>query len=415
MGPILLFDKSAVEALSVDESTWLDNFFINNITPMLYIETLADLEKNDRGRGSPEKLVSEIAFKTPTQHVGANFYHGTLVEASLMGEDVPMSGRPVVNGGKPKRSPDGQIGYHVDSIPEVEALQRWQSEEFTDLERLYAKDWRKELSSMDFDTTIDLVKNILPAGTRLKSLAEIKTFVDGFVKNKGKEFLYLELKLLEVPDKAYSNLLKKYQEAGEPPLDEFAPYATYVFKVDLVFYLAMHFGLISKDRPSHRIDLAYLYYLPFCQAFVSSDKLHAQLVPLFLDNEQEFVPGTDLKAAFKELDEHYSQFQDEIEKQGIMRYAAYPPRDMENSVTKLWDKFCPPWREHDQERKEGSDPVPLGKTDKEFITEMNKKHDEAVDVELPADGSKPDYIVITRVSPIRRGKWRILPPEVEKS
>ena len=44
-GPILIFDKSALESLNVDESVWLDNFYLMNITPLFYVETLADLEK----------------------------------------------------------------------------------------------------------------------------------------------------------------------------------------------------------------------------------------------------------------------------------------------------------------------------------------------------------------------------------
>ena len=44
-GPVLIFDKSAIQSLSTDEAVWLDNFFQSNITPLFFIETLADLEK----------------------------------------------------------------------------------------------------------------------------------------------------------------------------------------------------------------------------------------------------------------------------------------------------------------------------------------------------------------------------------
>ncbi len=39
-GPILIFDKSALQALSLDESNWLDNFFMTNVTPLFFAETL---------------------------------------------------------------------------------------------------------------------------------------------------------------------------------------------------------------------------------------------------------------------------------------------------------------------------------------------------------------------------------------
>ena len=35
-GPILIFDKSVLQALNVDEANWLDNFFMTNITPLFF-------------------------------------------------------------------------------------------------------------------------------------------------------------------------------------------------------------------------------------------------------------------------------------------------------------------------------------------------------------------------------------------
>ena len=64
-GPILIFDKSALQALSVDETNWLDNFFLTNITPIFYAETLADLEKEVHAGRTPEEVVGQLAVKTP--------------------------------------------------------------------------------------------------------------------------------------------------------------------------------------------------------------------------------------------------------------------------------------------------------------------------------------------------------------
>jgi ATP dependent DNA ligase C terminal region len=44
-GPILIFDKSTLQALKPDLANWMDNFFMSNIAPRFFIETLADLEK----------------------------------------------------------------------------------------------------------------------------------------------------------------------------------------------------------------------------------------------------------------------------------------------------------------------------------------------------------------------------------
>jgi len=56
-GPILIFDKSTLQGLNVDEAVWLDNFFMTNITPLFFIETLSDLEKEVRKGKTAEQVV----------------------------------------------------------------------------------------------------------------------------------------------------------------------------------------------------------------------------------------------------------------------------------------------------------------------------------------------------------------------
>jgi hypothetical protein len=57
MGPTVIFDKSFLQSLSVDESVWFDHFFYANICPLFYVETLADLEKAVREDRTPEQEV----------------------------------------------------------------------------------------------------------------------------------------------------------------------------------------------------------------------------------------------------------------------------------------------------------------------------------------------------------------------
>jgi hypothetical protein len=66
-GPLLIFDKSAFQGLNTDESVWLDNFYMTNITPLFFVETLADLEKQMRTGRTPEHIVGSIAHRTPEQ------------------------------------------------------------------------------------------------------------------------------------------------------------------------------------------------------------------------------------------------------------------------------------------------------------------------------------------------------------
>jgi hypothetical protein len=65
MGPIALFDKSFLQSLSLDESVWFDHFFIPNVCPLFYVETLADLEKPAREGKTSDQEVRVIADKFP--------------------------------------------------------------------------------------------------------------------------------------------------------------------------------------------------------------------------------------------------------------------------------------------------------------------------------------------------------------
>jgi hypothetical protein len=87
--------------------------------------------------------------------------------------------------------------------------------------------------------------------------------------------------------------------------------------VDLFFYLSLDAGLISAERQNNRVDVAYLYYLPFCMIFTSGDSLYRRITPLFLRNDQEFLWAPDLKADLSRLDAHYAALPEEVKAQGV--------------------------------------------------------------------------------------------------
>lgn len=100
MGPITLFDKSFLQSLSVDESVWFDHFFLTNVCPLFYVETLADLEKLTREGRTPEKEVALIADKFPDMHGSPNVHHAHLCIGDLLGCPVPMTGQIPLAGGR---------------------------------------------------------------------------------------------------------------------------------------------------------------------------------------------------------------------------------------------------------------------------------------------------------------------------
>ena len=82
-GPILIFDKSSLESLNLDEAVLLDNFYMSNITPLFFVECLADLEKAIKSRSTPEQLVGSLATRTPEAQACANIHHQTILQGEL--------------------------------------------------------------------------------------------------------------------------------------------------------------------------------------------------------------------------------------------------------------------------------------------------------------------------------------------
>lgn len=415
MGPIIIFDKSTLQSLSLDESVWLENYYLNVIVPLFYVETLADLSRGTGNDGRQiETIIGELAKKTPVQGSAPNVHHLRLIAGDLLGQKVEMTNRPIISGGKPKMTPDGKVGIHYSTPPEALAMERWNKGQFLEIEKEFAKDWRLALSNLSFDWYIGLIKNIVPTNLKLSSHQDVKKFVDEFVKGKYKQLIYLALDVLGVPDKSRPPVIERWRKDWLP-FDEFAPYAAYVLRIDLFFYLCMMLGLESKERPSHKIDLAYLYYLPFCHVFVSNDKLHKRIAPLFMEQDQMFVSGFDLKSGLHLIDEHFSQLPDEIKELGTMKFAVYPPKDINSVIHQTWDKYCPAWRKHLGERE--TNPEAHLPSDPELLKKLKYEEENSIPVNLPPDFSsdQAESIVFSRMVAVKKGKWRILPKEVEEA
>lgn len=215
---------------------------------------------------------------------------------------------------------------------------------------------------------------------------------------------------LNVPEEVRAAVGARYATAGYPPLSTFAPYAAFVLKIDLVVYLGMAISQISSERPSNKIDISYLYYLPFCMAFTSADRLHERLAPMFMESGQVFVRAADLKASLKQLDDHFAQYREEIERVGLISFAPYPPQEIENEVSRLWDRFLPVWRQHARDRERPHQPA-----DSEMarrIIEISESPEHVPEHEAEGD---PDFVIFTKRVPVRKGSWRLMPEGIENS
>lgn len=410
MGPILIFDKSALQALRPREAALLNTLFLTNLTPLFYVETLADLEKaNDPTGRAPEDVVADLAAKTPVLHNQANVFHRTLlIDELLGGRRVDMSRRANLSGGRPKRAPDGKLGVLLKDAPEPAMLARWRQRSFNTAERRQAQLWRSALATVDFESRIALAQRLVPPTERVATLEQAKAFADAFVRRPDRAVLSLALELLEIPQLHRAGILARHADARYPSLQAFAPYAAYVLTVDLVLYLGMGLGQIQRDRASHIVDIAYLYYLPFCMVFTSGDWLHRQLTPLVADLGQAFLWAPDLKGDLAQLVAYCDEHADELRSNGLISFLSRPPQGIENRITALWDQFLPSWRKTD----DAAPPSPPPSEDElmQRIKHLTESNDTLEEGEWTDD---PDFVVMQSTIPVQQGGIRLVPEGIE--
>jgi hypothetical protein len=415
-GPTLTFDKSFLQSINADESAWLDHFFACNITPLFFIETLANIEKEVHKGRTPEQIVGSLAEKTPDMNGLVNPFHLTLLESELMtGATFGMDGRMLKARGQAVTLND-QTGIIYKMSPEEEAFLRWQRREFLDLERQIAKAWRKSVTGIDHSAVYKAFGGMFDRIPKPKNLADAKRTAEGLIDRPAPETAFsFGMSLLNIGRQAQAYVMQRWAVAGKKPIAEFAPYFRHVLSVDLFFYLAIASDLISRVRPKGKadnmVDVSYAYYLPFCKIFTSSDTLHERIIPLFLREDQTFIKGTELKADLRKLDEYYDGFPEEKKGKGFYALAPHPPEDTSFLVTRLWDRYRPDWRE--EAKREELTP----ELQKALFELMKKIKDQSMP--LPEGAPQPRGIVdiqyIHEERPIHRkkGKWTRVPPEAK--
>jgi hypothetical protein len=297
--------------------------------------------------------------------------------------------------------------------PEAKAFLRWAQGDYEVEERQVATEWRNGTVGYDTAEVIAALNKIKAYdNTPCSTLADIHTATNEVMARLTPEQqVYLAMQLMGVNPALGLRILLRFKLVGEPPLTEFAPYVDFAMRVELFFHLAVH---KSRMGVAQRMDLCYLYYLPFCQLFVSGDWVHKQCAPLFLREDQEFVNAEDLKAALRALNAHYSSLPECQRNESIHQIAPQPPKDGSNLVTKLWDRHFPRWRTpkttkvSSQELREVTAFWQAKIAQLEEIVETtggDASH-------MPVEGL--DALIQKRVARKRKGSWWRVPDELRR-
>lgn len=411
MGPIALFDKSFLQSLSLDESVWFDHFFIPNVCPLFYVETLADLEKPAREGKTSDQEVRVIADKFPEMSSAPNAFHLDLCLSNLMGNNVPMTGQIHFAGGYFVKVGE-KTGTVLKETPEAEAFSRWQKQEFEDIERLYAWIWRAAVTTIDLNEVALSFKAMGIDGKTCRTLEDAKAIADAFIWDSKNPIdrIRLAITFLKIPRHLHSKIIHRFSIANYPLLANYAPYAAYVLSVEIFFQISLAANLISVDRPSNRTDIAYLFYLPFCMVFISSDKLHKKCASLFLRSDQSFIWGPNLKEGLKQANTHYSSIEDSVKEKGVMSFAGYPPESIE-VLASIWDQHLPNWR-HLNKNKGLETPY----KNEKLANELKKYRDAEplTSDQIDFNSDDTDSLTIERSVRKRKGSWWQVPKNIDE-
>ena len=404
-----IFDKSFIHAISADEAAVFDMHFMSNITPLFFVEVLADLEKAGTDRPEMnEAIVKGLAGKTPVWRSYPNIPHNQIVGAELSGEHVELCGRPLVGGGRRVRTDEG-LGTVFDEPPEMKAKARWHQGEFGPEEYITARAWRDALAAAPLSTHFLLGG----AANRFSfdNLEAVKRHVDKALDRDGSRYSNLKaaLSFLNVPPQEQAKIITRWKAAGGPKISDFLPYTAHILKVDLFRILAMASDLMSASKTSNYADMAYLYYLPFCHAFISTDKLHRKAVPLFLRKDQVFVWGPDLRPQLAALVRDYlaDPDLDELGLVGLTGKMRFPAGTF---IGDLFRSVHPLYRDDDED---------------DFRSKMSPEAEKALVARLMAVrdapppfpdhnlGDEDQTTTFVRHMPRRRGRFNIMPRSAE--
>jgi len=348
MGPILICDKSTLQALNPSELNALRRYYSLNIPPVLIVEILGDLKKHtDSQAGREEVRILANKLMPACSTVNTNFRE--LIRGELTGAaSFPMDGRPVLTGGKHVVSPEGKKGVIFEISPEAEALLRWQAGKFREAEELMAEAWRLSTLTIDLENMQRQLRGAYSGKLNLQTLASTAKFVDDLMSSVTPDLLLIWfLQDIGMFREKAVQAIQRFRNASPGSLNSTAPYIAHCVRAALIFHFALAFGLVST-RPTNRIDLEYLYYVPFCNVFSSGDTFHGKMANLVI-RDQTYADRDELKADLKQLADWWSNLTEE-QRDGESHISG-PPENEKSVTHRLWQKVMRPGYRNRSRRK----------------------------------------------------------------
>ncbi|MBI2604657.1 MAG: hypothetical protein HYW49_01125 [Deltaproteobacteria bacterium] len=378
MGPITLVDKCAIQALHSTEVFYLDRYYSLVISPILLRELLSTLAKEPEKDKDWEKTLSILANKVDTinSYVPPNAL--MMARANLLGGDVPMTGQIPLAGGKTVRSRDGTYGVIFEEQPEKAILRDWKQGHFSEANRKAAQVIREMDHAVDLSKLQKQIEEQLKNFPKFDKLPElIKWLDDTYFAQASQEFHLRTCALGLLNQDDTEELIGRWKSRGAPLFAEFCPYAAYFYRCNTIYFVGLGKGLIrtSKKANTH-LDMQYIYYLPFCMTFTSSDKFLLEFAKFFVRPNQVIIPGDELKKDLKQAKEFFLNLTEEQKKIHGDEFGSYPPEEGAPLTSSIWNKLMAP-------RPKMKDAVPEFSKDRsdDIVRQINRYLKDSINID----------------------------------
>ncbi|KQS88788.1 hypothetical protein ASG21_16750 [Chryseobacterium sp. Leaf394] len=300
------------------------------------MEILGDLKKEvQEGKTPSSERVKDFANKLFPMETIVNSHYKAIIKGELLGTPASLDGRPHVDIKKAVASESGMKGFLINESEEEKSIYKWREGNFTEADHELSALWRMTTTQEDL---LERLKKSLKsdASPKFADFDELDKYVCKVLDEPLiQEFLLINLlENYDIDPSSGVQIFGRWNQVGKPMIKEFAPYAFHCLRVDTLFLFGLTSDLIGT-RPTNRVDLEYLYYLPFGHVFTSNDKVHKKLVPLLLRDEQKFIVGPDLKQDLKNIVE----FLNNLEIDERRKYKNVPPIIESSFTFQLWKEF----------------------------------------------------------------------------
>lgn len=345
LGPLLVLDKSTLQALSRNEIHYLFKHYMLLVPPVLLYEILSDIKKTPKRRMIPREEVTWLAKKILSADAMVSVHYQEACISSLFGAEPP-EGRIPVTGGHEVTAPDGTKGFFLDEQPEREMLRNWAQGTFSEADEKMAEYWRTASQSLNLEAFQRAFSQRLkgaPSLTLLEIQDHLATQLAGPDPSFRMDVLTGLLDFLGVPLEVRTQIFQRWIKLGMPAFESFAPYADFCMKTYMLFLYGIAFKLITPRR-TNIVDLQYIFYTWFTMAFSSRDSLHRLIAPVFLKPAKSFIDGDHLKADLARLAKEWEGLSEEERTHRAEEYGSHP-YPCEGSVTyQVWCKHMRPWQ-----------------------------------------------------------------------